>query len=107
MNERPQNLIIENGQLMGGPYKNFSGKGTQKNPEGKRNFCILIDPELVDTLNEEGWNVKFTKPKNEDFSIADLFERLQNEFYHIAPNAKIEYTASENLKINNPKPIDK
>lgn len=41
------------------------------------------------------------KPKNEDFSIADLFERLQNEFFHIAPNAKIEYTASENLKINN------
>ena len=65
--ERPKNLIIENGQLMGGPYKNFSGKGTQKNPEGKRNFCILIDPNLVDVLKAEGWNVKFTKPKNEEF----------------------------------------
>lgn len=98
MNERPQNLIIENGQLMGGPYKNFSGKGTQKNPEGKRNFCILIDPELVDTLNAEGWNVKFTKPRNEEFEPQPYLK--VNVSYAFKPPV-IKVITSKSRKVTN------
>ena len=39
-----ENIIVENAKIA---FKNFSGKEGQFNPEGKRNFCLILDPELV------------------------------------------------------------
>lgn len=56
-------LVLRKAQLI---YRNFAGKPSQYNAEGKRNTCVFIDdPELVDKLAADGWNVKFTKPRDE------------------------------------------
>ena len=47
-------------------YRNFSGRGTQYNREGDRNFCLVIDDQdVAEKLIEEGFNVKIREPREE------------------------------------------
>lgn len=57
-----ENIIVENAKIA---FKNFSGKEGQFNPEGKRNFCLILDPELAEKLHSDGWNVRTLKPKDD------------------------------------------
>lgn len=59
---RTKNLAIENAQIC---FRNFSGKGGTYNPEGHRNFCVILDDRLATQLAEDGWNVKYLRPKEE------------------------------------------
>lgn len=58
-----QNLIIQDAKLI---FKNFSGKKTDYNLEGNRNFCVLLDDETAENLENDGWNVKHRKPMPDD-----------------------------------------
>lgn len=46
-------------------YRNFSGRKTPFNAEGDRNFCLDLTGEDLDLLVAQGWNVKWTKVKEE------------------------------------------
>lgn len=46
-------------------WRNFGGKETAMNREGDRNFCVFLDPETVPVLQNDGWNVKFTRPSED------------------------------------------
>lgn len=54
---------IENARIR---FKNFSGKAGKYNAEGNRNFCVLLDDQLAEILKEEGYNVKYLKPIDEE-----------------------------------------
>lgn len=56
------NLKIENAQLA---FRNFSGKAGKFNPEGRRNFCVLLDEDIAKHLKKDGWNVKYLQPREE------------------------------------------
>lgn len=60
-----KNVAIENAILA---FKNFAGKEGKWNPEGNRNFCILLNDDIADSLKEDGWNVKYLSPKDENES---------------------------------------
>lgn len=55
-------LKIEGAELL---FKNFNGQPTQYNPEGKRNFCVLIDLKDAAKLKEDGWNIRFLEGRAE------------------------------------------
>lgn len=57
-----KNLKIENAKIL---FPNFSGAEKAFNPKGRRNFCVLIDPEIAGTLSDVGWNIKMLKPREE------------------------------------------
>lgn len=57
-----ERLMLENAQI---DYRNFSGKVSQYNRNGERNFVVLLDPEQAEELSEIGWNVKFKEPREE------------------------------------------
>jgi hypothetical protein len=46
-------------------FRNFSGKEGQYNREGDRNFAVLLDDTVANAMAEDGWNVKWLKPREE------------------------------------------
>lgn len=58
-----KNIVIENARIA---FRNFSGKEGRFNPAGRRNFCVFLDSEVAEGLQNDGWNIKWLKPRNED-----------------------------------------
>lgn len=57
-------IVMENVRI---GFRNFSGKEGTYNREGNRNFVVFLDdPKVVEQLIEDGWNVKYLKPREED-----------------------------------------
>ena len=61
--EVKENINIEGAKLL---FRNFSGKEGQYNPAGNRNFAVALDPEIAKELEDEGWNVRWLRPRNEE-----------------------------------------
>lgn len=57
-------IRIDGADLM---FRNFAGREREFNSEGERNFCIMLDkrPDIVEIMQERGWNLKTLKPKEE------------------------------------------
>jgi hypothetical protein len=60
--QAPGNVVIEDAVLPGF-MRNFEGKEKQYNVKGKRNFCVLLTPEMAEALKNDGWNVKTLKAR--------------------------------------------
>lgn len=69
MANRPDNIIMENAQLLYGSYRNFSGKEGPYNDEGERSFCVIIPEESVEKLVADGWNIRIRQPRNEEEEV--------------------------------------
>lgn len=57
-----KNIVIENARI---GFRNFSGEEGRFNPKGRRNFCVFLDTELGETLQDDGWNIKWLEPREE------------------------------------------
>lgn len=53
--EKNFGLSIENARII---FRNFSGKESQYNRAGVRNFAIVLEPEDAERLKADGWNIK-------------------------------------------------
>lgn len=58
-----ENLKIEGARLI---FKNFQGKASQYNNEGRRNFGVLLEDNLAKRIIQDGWPVKYLKPRDDD-----------------------------------------
>lgn len=55
-------VTIEGARIL---FRNFSGEAGRYNPKGNRNFCLLLDQRDAADMVEDGWNVKYLKPREE------------------------------------------
>lgn len=51
-------LNIEDANILPGGWRNFSGRETEMNRDGKRTFCVVIPEDMAEDLEADGWNVK-------------------------------------------------
>lgn len=80
-------LQIDDARLV---YRNFSGKASQFNREGDRDFSIVIpNEEIKDALVEEGWNVK-VKPPREEGDVPFMVLKVKVKFNDRGPNVYVE-----------------
>lgn len=56
------NIVIENARLV---FRNFGGAAGKFNPEGRRNFCVILDQKMGEKLAKDGWNIRYLQPKEE------------------------------------------
>lgn len=60
--KQTNNIMIENARLI---FKNFSGEESKFNRGGNKNFCVVLDPDTAQDLADEGWNIKYLRPREE------------------------------------------
>lgn len=67
-------------------WRNFAGKGDTYNPEGARNFTLVIDDEeIADVLAKEGWNVKVRRDENRPDEPPFIFLNVKVKFTNRSP----------------------
>ena len=60
-NRKPP-LTVEDARII---WRNFSGRKTQYNAQGQRNFALVVPAEDVEAMKADGWNVKTKAPNPE------------------------------------------
>lgn len=76
--EDDRTILIDDAHIM---FRNFSGAPDKFNAlGGKRYFHAVIPPQLVATLEEQGYNIKYLKPREEgDLPTAHLKISINTE----------------------------
>lgn len=57
------NVVMEGVRLV---FRNFSGKESQYNAAGQRNFGVILPEDVAEAMAADGWNVKTLKAREED-----------------------------------------
>lgn len=82
-------------------WPNFSGKEGTFNPPGVRNFCVQLDDEIAESLRQDNWNVKITKPKVEGYDpiqylqVAVRFDNFPPKIVMITSHGKTKIGEDE------------
>ena len=76
-----QDISIANAKI---GFRNFSGKEGKFNAAGKRNFCVFLDTDIANRLSEDGWNIRWLRPRNED-EAPQAYMQVEVSFRNIPP----------------------
>ena len=75
MSKQSNNIVIENAKI---GFRNFSGAAGKFNPAGRRNFCVFLEEDLATVLEEDGWNVRWLQPREEEESPTPYLQAAVN-----------------------------
>lgn len=95
-NVKMPTLTMEDAQIV---FRNFAGVEGQYNREGDRNFAVVIpDRKVAAQLENDGWNIKYFKPKDEGdepeayLSVSVNFKNRPPHVVMIADNTRTKMT---------------
>jgi hypothetical protein len=60
---QPGTVLIEDARIV---FRNFAGLEGQYNRAGDRNFGVILPPDIAQQMEQDGWNVKYLKPREDD-----------------------------------------
>ena len=79
--QKLKNVTIEDTVLI---FRNFSGKPSEYNIAGDRNFGCLIAEEDAIAMSKDGWNIKQLRPKDEE-EVPGYFIKISVSFRNVPP----------------------
>jgi len=65
-------------------FRNFSGKPGKYNAEGNRNFCVFLDHDHAKMLEEDGWNIRWLQPRDDQDDMQGYLQ-VSISFKNIPP----------------------
>lgn len=77
-------------------FRNFSGKEQRYNPAGNRNFCVILPDDVVDHLKEDGWNIRYLKPR-EDGDDPTPYVQVKVAFNAFPPKIVLVTKSGKNI----------
>lgn len=77
------NITIEGARIL---FRDFSGEKNRYNND--RTFTVVIEPELAEKLEADGWPVKYLEPRNEDEDRTAIL-RVKVSFGKVSPQVVI------------------
>ncbi len=83
-------LVVENAKII---WRNFSGKPDKYNPQGFKNFCLLLDDDVAEMLKADGWNIKWL-PGREEGDPDQAFTNIRVNYDGRRKPVIITYTSS-------------
>ena len=92
-------VTLRHVQLGRGRFRNFAGRKTEYNKDGKRTITLFLDDETAAQLKDDGWNVKYYIPKKDDMDDGEpqalpiLEAELRYDNY--PPTVKLEMGGAE------------
>jgi hypothetical protein len=93
--EKNVTLTIEEARLI---FKNFAGREQKFNREGDRNFCVVLEPDQAEAMLEDGWNVNYLKPREDEevgtpyMQVAVSYRNRPPKIVVITSRARTNYT---------------
>jgi len=60
---RLQPVVMEGRRIL---FRNFAGAEGRFNAKGNRNFNVVLEPEEAEAMLQDGWNVKYLQPREEE-----------------------------------------
>lgn len=94
-NDRVSNISVENARII---FRNFAGKPSKFNAEGKRNFCLVLDNDVAEDLKEIGWNIKYLNPRDPN-EEPQAYLQVSVAFENFPPNIWL-VTGRKKTKLN-------
>lgn len=90
---QPAPIALENCKIF---LKNLSGAPDRFNPQGgKRTFCVWIPSDIAPSLEDEGWPIKYAKPRDEEeeerpyLKVKCTYGKVPPQIYMCTNNNKI------------------
>ena len=85
-------VVIRNAKLH---FRNFSGKESEYNKAGYRNFCVELDHQLAIDMIDDGWNIKQFKPKPDQDEEPGFYIKVNVMFGNRPPKIVIKSSGEE------------
>lgn len=87
-------------------FRNFGGKVSEYNKLGERSFALYLDdPDLVENLKADGWNIKYTKvrdPEDEPRAFTSIkvsFDRIPPKMYFVNERKELTPIREDQLSL--------
>lgn len=77
------NITIEGARIL---FRDFSGEKNRYNND--RTFTVVIEPDLAEKLEADGWPVRYLEPRNEDEARTPIL-RVKVSFGKVPPQIVI------------------